>query len=188
MDGVILWQPIVALIEPHYPTAGSSTQPMPLEQMLCLYIMHQRLNLSDPAMEDALFDSEAMHHFAGSGLVDHAVPDESTILRLRHLLDRHGLSPQAFGLVRGLLQQKRLLLKSATIVDAPPRTKNETKARDPEMRHGKKARGWRFGMKAHVGTDPDGLVHTLVTNDAGTPDINELPRPLRGAERVLYGD
>ena len=165
-DRVVSWAPMVALIEPHYPKAGSGTQPMPLEPVLRIHFMQQWFNLSDPATEDALYDSESMRRFAGIELVDDAIPDESTILRFRHLLERHGLSEQIFGLVRGLLEQKRLLLKSgtivdATIIDAPPSTKNEAQARDPEMKQGKKnAREWRFGMKAHVGTHRRGLVHT----------------------------
>jgi IS5 family transposase len=194
MDAVIPWQPVLRLIEAHYPKAGQGTQPMPLERMLRIHFMQQWFNLSDPAMEDALYDSESMRRFAGIELVDDAVPDESTILRFRHLLERHGLSEQIFGLVRGLLEQKRLLLKSgtivdATIIDAPPSTKNEAQARDPEMKQGKKnTREWHFGMKAHVGTDPHGLVHTLVTTHAGAADISQLPQLLHGEERELYGD
>ncbi len=194
MDAVIPWQPIRALIEPHYPQAGQGTQPMPLERMLRIHFMQQWFNLSDPAMEDALYDSESMRRFAGIELVEDAIPDESTILRFRHLLERHGLGEQIFALVRGLLEQKRLLLKSgtivdATIIDAPPSTKNEAKARDPEMKQGKKnAREWHFGMKAHVGTDPNGLVHTLVTTHAGASEFNQLPKLLHGEERELYGD
>jgi transposase, IS5 family len=181
MDRVVPWQPILALIEPHYPKAGNGTQPMPMERMLRIYFMQQWFNLSDPAMEDALYDSESMRRFAGVELVEDAVPDETTILRFRHLLERQQLTQQIFNLVRGLLKQKRLLLKSGTIVDAtiieaPPSTKNEAKARDPEMKQGKKnGREWRFGMKAHVGTDLKGLVHTLVTTDAGASDFNQLP-------------
>jgi len=194
MDQVIPWGPILTLIEPHYPKAGSGTQPMPLERMLRIHFMQQWFNLSDPAMEDALYDSESMRRFARIELLDDAIPDESTILRFRHLLERHGLSEQIFGLVRGLLEQKRLLLKSgtivdATIIDAPPSTKNEAKARDPEMKQGKKnAREWHFGMKAHVGTDPHGLVHTLVTTHAGASEFKQLPKLLHGEERELYGD
>jgi IS5 family transposase len=194
MDAVIPWSAIQALIEPHYPKAGNGTQPMPLERMLRIYFMQNWFNLSDPAAEDSLYDSEAMRRFAGIELVDDAVPDETTILRFRHLLERHQLTEQIFGLVRGLLESKRLLLKSgtivdATIIDAPPSTKNEAKARDPEMKQGKKnAREWHFGMKAHVGTDPNGLVHSLVTTHAGASDFKQLPRLLHGDESVLYGD
>jgi IS5 family transposase len=193
MDQVIPWHPIQALIEPHYPKAGNGTQPLPMERMLRIYFMQQWFNLSDPAMEDALYDSESMRRFAGIELVDDAIPDESTILRFRHLLERHGLTEQLFALVRGLLEQKRLLLRSGTIVDAtiieaPPSTKNEAQARDPEMKQTRKGPNWHFGMKAHVGTDLNGLVHTLVTTDAAASEFKQLPKLLHGAERVLYGD
>jgi len=194
MDRVVPWQAILALIEPHYPKAGNGTQPMPMERMLRIYFMQQWFNLSDPAMEDALYDSESMRRFAGVELVEDVIPDETTILRFRHLLERRQLTQQIFNLVRGLLESKRLLLKSGTIVDAtiieaPPSTKNEAQARDPQMKQGKKnGREWRFGMKAHVGTDLKGLVHTLVTTDAGASDFKQLPKLLHGQERELYGD
>ena len=194
MDQVIPWTSILALIEAHYPKAGNGTQPMPMERMLRIYFMQQWFNLSDPAMEDALYDSESMRRFAGIELIEDAVPDESTILRFRHLLERHQLTQKIFELVRGLLEQKRLLLKSgtivdATIIDAPPSTKNEAKSRDREMKQGKKnSREWHFGMKAHVGTDLNGLVHTVVTTHAGASDFSQLPKLLHGAERELYGD
>jgi transposase, IS5 family len=194
MDQVIPWGQTLALIEPHYPKAGNGTQPMPMERMLRIYFMQQWFNLSDPAMEDSLYDSESMRRFAQIELQDDVVPDESTILRFRHLLEQHKLTEQIFGLVRSLLEQKRLLLKSgtivdATIIDAPPSTKNEAKARDPEMKQGmKNTREWHFGMKAHVGTDPNGLVHTLITTHAGASDFGQLQHLLHGQERVLYGD
>jgi IS5 family transposase len=145
-------------------------------------------------MEDSLYDSESMRRFAQIELIDDAVPDESTILRFRHLLEQHQLTEKIFGLVRSLLESKRLLLKSgtivdATIIDAPPSTKNEAKARDPEMKQGKKNdREWHFGMKAHVGTDVNGLVHSLVTTHAGASDLKQLQHLLHGRERELYGD
>jgi transposase, IS5 family len=151
MDQVIPWGSILALIEPHYPKAGNGTQPMPLQRMLRIYFMQQWFNLSDPGMEDSLYDSESMRRFAQIELIEDAVPDESTILRFRHLLEQHRLTEQIFAQVRTLLEQKRLLLKSgtivdATIIDAPPSTKNESKARDPEMRSGKKnEREWHLG-------------------------------------------
>ncbi len=194
MDQVIPWARILALIEPHYPKAGNGTQPMPMERMLRIYFMQQWFNLSDPAMEDTLYDSESMRRFAGIELVEDAVPDESTILRFRHLLEQHRLSEQIFALVRGLLESKRLLLKSgtivdATIIDAPPSTKNEAKARDPEMKQGKKnGREWHFGMKAHVGTDRRGIVHTLVTTSANASDIGQMANLLHGQERGVFGD
>ncbi len=194
MDQVIPWEQILGLIEPHYPKAGNGTQPLPMQPMLRIYFMQQWFNLSDPAMEDALYDSESMRRFAGIELIDDAIPDESTILRFRHLLERHQLTQKLFELVRSLLEQKRLLLKSgtivdATIIDAPPSTKNEAKARDPEMKQGKKnLREWRFGMKAHVGTDRRGIVHTLVTTAANASDISQMSHLLHGREREVYGD
>lgn len=194
MDAVIPWKLILSLVEPHYPKAGNGTQPLPMERMLRIYFMQQWFNLSDPAMEDSLYDSESMRRFAQIELMDDAVPDESTILRFRHLLEQHQLTERIFALVRKLLEDKRLLLKSgtivdATIIDAPPSTKNEDKARDPEMKQGKKnSREWHFGMKAHVGTDTNGLVHTLVTTHAGASEIKQLPKLLHGQERALYGD
>jgi transposase len=130
MDQVVPWSEILALIEPNYPKPGNGTQPMPMERMLRIYFMQQWFNLSDPAMEDCLYDSESMRRFARIELLDDAVPDESTILRFRHLLEQHRLSEQIFGLVHGLLKSKRLLLKSGTIVDAsiieaPASTKND---------------------------------------------------------------
>jgi IS5 family transposase len=194
MDAVIPWTAMLALIEPYYPKAGNGTQPMPMERMLRIYFMQQWFNLSDPGAEDALYDSESMRRFAGIELVEDAVPDETTILRFRHLLEQHKLTEQIFGLVRGLLEQKRLLLKSgtivdATIIDAPPSTKNEAKARDPEMKQGKKnEREWHFGMKAHIGTDRRGIVHSLTTTPANVSDISQMPKLLHGQEREVFGD
>jgi len=193
MDAVIPWEPIKALIEPHYPKAGNGTQPMPLERMLRIYFMQQWFNLSDPAMEDALYDSESMRRFAGIELSEDAIPDETTILRFRHLLEKHYLTQAIFSQVRELLEQKRLLLKSGTIVDAtiieaPPSTKNAEGARDPEMHQTKKGKDWHFGMKAHVGTDPHGIVHSLSTTAANVADITELPKLLHGQEREVFGD
>ena len=164
-----------------------------MDRMLRIYFMQQWFNLSAPAAEDALYDSESMRRFAGVELVDDAIPDKSTILRFRHLLERHQLTERIFSLVRGLLEEKRLLLRSGTIVDATiiearPSTKNEAKARDPEMRQTRKGGGWHFGMKAHVGTDLNGLVHTLVTTDAAQSDLTQPPKLLHGEERELHGD
>ena len=193
MDAVIPWAGVMGIIEPHYPKAGNGTQPLPMERMLRIYFMQQWFNLSDPAAEDALYDSESMRRFAGVELVDDAIPDESTILSFRHLLERHQLTERIFALVRGLLEEKRLLLKSGTIVDATiiealPSTKNEAKAHDPEMRQTMNGKDWHFGMKAHVGTDVNGLVQTLVTTDAAQSDVGQLRQLLHGEERVLYGD
>jgi IS5 family transposase len=193
MDAVIPWKHLNRLIEPHYPKAGNGTQPMPQERMLRIYFMQQWFNLSDPAMEDALYDSESMRRFAGIELSEDAIPDETTILRFRHLLEKHYLTQAIFAQVRTLLEQKRLLLKSGTIVDAtiiaaPPSTKNAQQGRDPEMHQTKKGKDWHFGMKAHVGTDRHGIVHSLSTTAANVSDISQMPQLLHGQEREVFGD
>lgn len=193
MNAVIPWARLLGLIEPYYPKPGKGTQPLPLERMLRIYFMQNWFNLSDPGAEDALYDSESMRRFAGIELAEDTIPDESTILRFRHLLERHRLTEALFAEVRGLLEEKRLLLKSGTIVDAtiiaaPPSTKNAEQARDPEMHQTRKGKEWHFGMKAHVGTDRRGIVHSLVTTPANAPDISQLPELLHGQEKELFGD
>jgi IS5 family transposase len=193
MNAVIPWVELVALIAPHYPTAGRGRPPMPLETMLRIYFLQQWFDLSDPAAEDAIYDSESMRRFAGVELSDDAVPDETTILRFRRLLEEHQLTEHIFGWVRGLLETNGLLMKTGTIVDAtiisaPSSTKNATGTRDPEMHQTRKGKTWYFGMKVHVGTDPHGLVHSLTTTDAAASDLGQLPVLLHGDERALYGD
>jgi IS5 family transposase len=193
MSAVIPWERLLALIERHYPKAGNGTQPLPMERMLRIYFMQNWFNLSDPAAEDALYDSESMRRFAGIELAEDTIPDESTILRFRHLLEAHHLTERIFAEVRGLLEERRLLLKSGTIVDAtiiaaPPSTKNADKARDPEMHQTKKGKDWHFGMKAHVGTDKRGIVHSLTTTPANVADITQLPELLHGEEAEVLGD
>lgn len=195
MNVVIPWAELTALIAPHYPTTHKSggRPAMPLATMLRIYCLQQWFDLSDPAAEDALYDSEAMRRFVGVELTDEAVPDETTILRFRRLLETHRLTEQLFALVQGLLEAKGLLLKSGTIVDAtiisaPSSTKNGVQARDPEMRQTKKGNTWYFGMRVHTGTDPHGLVHTLTTTHAAASELEQLPYLLHGEERVLYGD
>lgn len=195
MDRVIPWGELVALIAPHAParSRGRGRPPMPVETMLRIHFLQHWFNLSDPAMEDALYDSEAMRRFARLELSEDAIPDETTILRFRHLLEQHGLPEQIFSLVGQLLERQGLLMKSGTIVDAtilnaPSSTKNATGTRDPEMRQARKGKDWHFGMKVHVGTDLRGVVHSLTTTDAAQADIQQLPHLLHGEERVLYGD
>ncbi len=193
MDAVIPWSRLLALIEPHYPKAGNGTQPKPMEQMLRIYFMQNWFNLSDPQAEDSLYDIESMRRFAGIELLGHDIPDETTILRFRHLLEQHQLTERIFAEIRSLLEEKRLLLKSGTIVDAtiiaaPPSTKNEQKARDPEMHQTKKGKDWHFGMKAHIGTDRHGIVHSLTTTAANVSDITQMPELLHGEEREVFGD
>ena len=193
MDAVMPWARLLALIEPHYPKAGNGRQPLGLEKMLRIYFLQQWFNLSDPQAEDAIYDSESMRRFARVELGDEAVPDESTILRFRHLLERHGLTQAIFDAVKALLEERRLLLRSGTIVDAtiiaaPSSTKNATATRDPEMKQSKKGRNWHFGMKLHIGTDQRGIVHTLTATNAAAADISQLPRLLHGQEREVFGD
>jgi IS5 family transposase len=193
MDAVIPWARLLALIEPHYPKGGHGTQPKPIEQMLRIYFMQNWFNLSDPQAEDSLYDIESMRRFAGIELLGHDIPDESTILRFRHLLEKHRLTERIFAEIRSLLEEKRLLLKSGTIVDAtiiaaPPSTKNEAKARDPEMHQTRKGKDWHFGMKAHIGTDPHGIVHSLTTTAANVSDITQMHKLLHGQEREVFGD
>lgn len=193
MDAVIPWARLLAVITPHYPTAGNGRHPLGVERMLRIYCLQQWFNLSDPAAEDAIYDSESMRRFARVELGDDVVPDESTILRFRPLLEEHQLTAAIFAEIQELLAARRLLLKAGTIVDAtiiaaPPSTKNEAKARDPEMHQTRKGKQWHFGMKVHVGTDLRGTVHHLQVTAANVADITQLPDLLHGAERDLYGD
>src|SRR5580693_1724962 len=193
MDAVIPWSRLIRLIEPHYPKAGNGRQPLGLEKMLRIYFLQQWFNLSDPQAEDAIYDSESMRHFARVELGDDVVPDETTILRFRHLLEQHHLTGPIFEAIGGLLEAKGLLLRSGTIVDAtiiaaPSSTKNATATRDPEMKQTRKGRNWHFGMKLHIGADTRGRVHTVRATDAAVADITQLPELLHGQEREVFGD
>ena len=193
MDAVIPWARLQRLIKRHYPKAGRGRQPLGLEKMLRIYFLQQWFNLSDPQAEDALYDSESMRRFVGVELGADVVPDETTILRFRHLLETHHLTEAIFEAVKGLLEEKRLLLQSGTIVDAtiiaaPSSTKNAAHARDPEMKQTRKGNVWHFGMKLHIGTDVHGLVHSVTTTNAAAADITQLPELLHGDERRIYGD
>lgn len=193
MDAVIPWGRLLAVIAPHYPKAGKGRHPVGLERMLRIYFLQQWFNLSDPQAEDAIYDSESMRRFAGVELGDDVIPDETTILRFRHLLEQHQLTAAIFAEIGSLLAEKRLLLKAGTIVDAtiiaaPSSTKNAAQARDPEMHQTRKGKQWHFGMKLHVGTDLRGVVHHLTATDAKAADITQLPDLLHGEEDDLYGD
>src|SRR6516164_1487227 len=193
MDAVIPWSRLLALIQPYYPKVGQGRQPLGLEKMLRIYFLQQWFNLSDPQAEDAIYDSESMRRFARVELGDDVVPDESTILRFRHLLEQHGLTKAIFDAVASLLEERRLLLRSGTIVDAtiiavPSSTKNATATRDPEMKQTRKGRNWYFGMKLHIGADKRGIVHTVTATDARAADITQLPQLLHGQEREIFGD
>jgi transposase, IS5 family len=193
MDAVIPWKRLTSLIEPHYPKRGRGRPPLGLEKMLRIYFLQHWFDLSDPAAEDAIYDSESMRRFVGIELGEDRVPDESSILRFRHLLEEHDLTKAIFAEIGSLLDEKGLLLKQGTIVDAtiisaPSSTKNRSGSRDPEMRQTKKGNVWFFGMKVHVGTDKRGLVHSILTTDAAQADITQLPELIHGRERELYGD
>jgi IS5 family transposase len=193
MDQVIPWSRMVKLIQPHYPKAGQGRHPHDLERMLRIYFLQQWFNLSDPAAEDAIYDSESMRRFAKVELSEDKIPDESTILRFRHLLEKHKLTEAIFAEVKDLLAERRLYLQSGTIVDAtiiaaPSSTKNATKTRDPEMKQTRKGGSWHFGMKLHIGTDRRGIVHSVTGTHAAASDIGQLRELLHGEERVIWGD
>jgi IS5 family transposase len=193
MDAVIPWSRLVGLIEPHYPNTGKGRPPHELERMLRIYFLQQWFNLSDPQAEDTIYDSESMRRFARVELGDDKIPDESTILRFRHLLERHRLTEAIFEAVKDLLAEKRLMLRAGTIVDAtiiaaPSSTKNATGTRDPEMKQTRKGKAWHFGMKLHIGTDRRGIVHSLTATHAAASDLQQLPHLLHGEESALYGD
>lgn len=193
MDAVIPWARLEALVAPHYTKPGRGRRPLPLATMLRVYFLQQWFDLSDPQAEAMLYDSESMRRFARVELGEDPVPDESTILRFRHLLERHQLTAQMFEAVKTLLEERQLLLKAGTIVDAtiigaPSSTKNATQTRDPEMKQTRKGNQWYFGMKLHVGTDRHGLVHSLTTTHAASADLAQLPPLLHGQETTLWGD
>jgi IS5 family transposase len=194
MNQVIPWEELTQVIKEHYPKAGNGRQPMPMERMLRIYFMQQWYGLSDPAMEDALYDIESMRRFADIDIEVDMVPDETTILHFRHLLEKHNLTKQVFEKTKKYLTEKGLLLREGTIVDAtiinaPSSTKNREKTRDPEMRSTRKGNQYYFGMKAHVGTDTGrGLAHDVVVTDASVHDSQVMDKLVHGAEEAIYGD
>ena len=196
MDVVVPWRRLLGLIEPHYPRTGAKggRPPMPLETMLRVHFLQQWYALSDPMAEEMLYDSDAMRRFAGIELGDDRIPDETTILNFRHLLERHGLTEAIFAEVNAYLADKGMTLRSgtlvdATIIDAPSSTKNETGARDPEMSSTKKGNDWYFGMKAHVGVDADsGVVHSLEVSTAKVHDSRVWDELLHGEETSVWAD
>ena len=193
MDAVIPWTRLLKRIEPYYPKKGRGRQPLGLEKMLRIYFLQQWFDLSDPMAEDELYDSESMRRFAKIELAEEVIPDETTILRFRHLLERHQLTEAIFGEVKGLLEEKGLYLKSGTIVDAtiisaPSSTKNRAGKRDPEMKQTKKGNNWYFGMKLHIGTDLKGLVHSVRGTNAAVNDLTQMVELLHGQEEAVFGD
>jgi len=196
MEAVVPWVRLLALIAPHYPKAGpkGGRPPMPIETMLRVYFLQQWYALSDPMAEEMLYDSDAMRRFAGIELGDDRIPDETTILNFRHLLEKHQLTEQLFAEVNRYLADQGITLRSgtlvdATIIDAPSSTKNKAGARDPETSSTKKGNAWYFGMKAHVGVDADsGTVHSLETTTAKVHDSRVWDELLHGGETSVWAD
>jgi IS5 family transposase len=193
MELVVPWKALLGLIEPHYPVAGRGRRPYPLESMLRVHLMQNWFALSDPAMEEALYEIASLRAFARLSLAE-PIPDETTILNFRHLLEQNDLAEDILAAVNKHLQRKGLLLTGGTIVDAtliaaPPSTKNEDKARDPEMHQTKKGNQWHFGMKAHIAVDADsGLVHTVTTTAANESDVEQIADLLHGSEQQVWAD
>lgn len=194
MDKVIPWKKLETIIEPHYPKAGNGRRPLNLLLMLKIYCLQQWYNLSDPGMEEAIYDRLSFQRFLEIDLMLDRIPDETTILHFRHLLEKNDLTQHIFLLIAGYLQDKGLLLKKGTIVDAtivtsPSSTKNKEKKRDPEMSSTKKNGNYYFGMKVHIGTDAkSGLVHSLEVTTAKRSDYAEMSNLLHGEEEAVFGD
>jgi len=196
MNTVVPWAELVALLEPYYPktTSAGGRPPVGLERMLRIHCLQLWFNLSDPAVEEALYDSRAMRSFVGIDLGREPVPDETTVMRFRHLLEEHKLGAEIFEEVGRLLQQRGLRLSKGTIVDAtiiaaPSSTKNADGERDPEMHQAKKGQQWYFGMKMHLGVDSQSkVIHSVVVTPANTADCKVLGDLLRGDETRVYGD
>lgn len=194
MDQVVPWKALLRLIEPHYPKMGRpGRQPYPLATMLRIHFLQQWYALSDPGMEEALYEIPTLRRFAQLGGLD-AIPDETTILNFRRLLETHGLAGKIFKRVNQHLASKGQSLKAGTIVDAtivaaPSSTKNKDGARDPEMHQTKKGNQWHFGMKAHIGVDEEsGLVHHVECTAANVADVTQVHKLLHGKEDVVCGD
>ena len=194
MERIVPWEALCSVIEPHYPKAGNGRPPIGLERMLRMYFVQHWFNLADEACEDALLDSTALRRFVGIDLGRERVPDATTLLKFRHLLERHDLGGALFAKVGEVLQAQGLKVGTGTIVDAtiigaPSSTKNADKQRDPEMHQTRKGRQWYFGMKLHIGVDSQtGLAHSAVVTAANVHDKHPLPSLLHGAEQRVYGD
>jgi IS5 family transposase len=193
MELVVPWKALLKVIEPFYPVAGNGRRPYPLATMLRVHLMQNWFALSDPAMEEALYEIASLRIFAGLDLRE-AIPDETTILNFRHLLEEYDLAEEILKQVNAHLTRKGLLLKRGSIVDAtiiaaPSSTKNAEGERDPEMHQAKKGNQWHFGMKAHIGVDADsGLVHTVTTTPANESDVTQVADLLHGKEEHVYAD
>jgi IS5 family transposase len=196
MDQVVPWSELAAAIEPIYPKVGPAggRPPVPLERMLRIYFLQLWFNLSDPAVEEALYDSEAMRRFAGIDLGQEAAPDETTVCKFRHLLERNGMGKTLLTAINRYLHENGMKIAKGTIVDAtiisaPSSTKNKDGQRDPEMHQTKKGNQWYFGMKAHVAVDSKTkMIHTILASAANVADRDALPHLLHGKETRVWGD
>ncbi|MBT8439260.1 MAG: IS5 family transposase [Gammaproteobacteria bacterium] len=195
MDQVIPWRDLCKVIKPFYPKPkGAGRRPVGVERMLRIHFLQHWFNLSDPAVEEALYDSRAMRRFVGIDLGHEPVPDETTICKFRHLLEAHRLGDQLFVLINDYLQENGMKVHTgtivdATIIDAPSSTKNKDKSRDPEMHQTRKGKQWYFGMKAHIGVDSRSkLVHSVAATAAKVHDSQLLGDLLHGDETRVWGD
>jgi transposase, IS5 family len=194
MDRVVPWRGLCARIEPVYPKAGNGRPPVGVERMLRMYFLQHWFNLSDPAVEEALYDSPSLRAFVGIDLGQEPVPDETTVCKFRHLLEQHGLGRVLFDEVTAYLRAQGLAVSTGTIVDAtiiaaPSSTKNATGTRDPAMHQTQKGRQWYFGMKGHFGVDSQSkLIHSVEVTPANIHDSHVLPWLLHGQERRVWGD
>ena len=194
MEQVVPWRELCGLIEPRYPKPGNGRPPVGVERMLRIYFLQQWFNLSDPVVEEALYDSAVMRQFVGIDLGHEPVPDETTACKFRHLLEEHQLGEQILGTVNLHLQTQGVRITTGTIVDAtilhaPSSTKNRKQQRDPEMHQTKKGNAWYFGMKAHVGVDSKTkIIHTAVATAANVADSTVLSDLLHGEETRVWGD
>jgi len=194
MERLVPWQELEAVIEPYYPRNKRGRPTIGLSRMLRMYFLQQWFNLSDEATEEALYDIPAFALFVGVDLSRERAPDATTLLRFRHLLERHRLTEALFEKINRCLAEEGLLLKSGTVVDAtiiqaPSSTKNRDKSRDPDMHSTKKGNQWYFGMKAHIGADlQSGLVHSLKTTAANVADVCVGPELLHGEETMVFAD
>ena len=194
MDEFIPWEEWVAYVEPYYPSGQRGRPPMGIEKMLRMYLLQCWFNLSDEGIEDAIYDSYALRWFMKINFVDEQVPDATTLLKFRHLLEKHNIGKVFFDAIAKNLERHGCMMRGGTIVDAtlisaPSSTKNEKKERDPEMHQTKKGNEWYFGMKSHIGVDAgSGYVHSLETTAANVHDITVAPQLIREEDTVVYGD
>ena len=195
MEQIIPWQELTAIIEPFYPKPkGAGRRPIGIERMLRIYFLQHWFQLSDPGAEEALYDSRCMRQFVGIDLGNEPVPDETTILNFRHLLEQHNLGDGLFHCVNEYLEENgmkvaRGTIVDATIINAPSSTKNKSKTRDPDMRQTRKGKQWYFGMKAHIGVDSKSkLIHSIAATAANVHDSQVLEDLLHGEETRVYGD